>query len=112
MGRRRRRRPDPGPSAAEAAAEARRQAQRDADAMRAANEKNMALMQAKLDAVQKASAYSPNMKIASTQGDLGKGLSRTASNKKKKRAMRTRDTRIALDPSATGAATGSGQVNV
>tara|TARA_R100000781_G_scaffold36134_2_gene25666 strand:- start:2105 stop:2443 length:339 start_codon:yes stop_codon:yes gene_type:complete len=112
MGRRRRRAPDPGPSAEEASRAAREQAARDAAAMRSENERNMAVMQAKLDAVQKASAYSPNMRIASTQGDLGKGLSRTASNRKKKRAMRTRDTRIALDPSATGAATGSGQVNV
>ena len=112
MGRRRRRRPDPGPSAEEASRAARDQAARDAAAMRAENEKNMAIMQTKLDAVQKASAYSPNMKIASTQGDVGKGLGRAASNTKKKRAMRTRDTRIALDPSATGADTGSGQVNV
>ena len=112
MGRRRRRAPDPGPSAEEAARAAREQAARDAAAMRAENEKNMAIMQTKLDAVQKASAYSPNMKIASTQGDVGKGLGRTASNKKKKRAMRTRDTRIKLEPSPTGAAVGSGQVNV
>ena len=112
MGRRRRRRPDPGPSAAEAAAEARRQAQRDADAMRAANEKNMALMQAKLDAVKKASAYSPSMKTASTQGDVKQGLYRKKLTQKKARAMKTRGTRIALDPIAKQIGRDPGQVNV
>tara|TARA_R100001082_G_scaffold82820_1_gene49621 strand:- start:652 stop:987 length:336 start_codon:yes stop_codon:yes gene_type:complete len=111
MGRRRRRRPDPGPSAAEAAAEARRQAQLDTDAMRLRNEKNMAVMQAQLDAVKKASAYSPNMKIASTQGDVKQGLSRKKLTEKKARATKTRDTQIALDPNAK-IGRPPGQVNV
>ena len=112
MGRRRRRPRYTGPSPEQAAAEARARAAADAAAMRAENEKQMAVMQAKLDAVQKASAYNPNMKISSTQGDTGKGLSRAVTNQKKKRAMQTSKTRIALDQGSLGGAAGSGQVNV
>jgi len=112
MGRRRRAPSYSGPSPEQAAAEARAKAAADAAAMRAENDKQMAVMNAKLEAVSKASAYNPNMKIASTQGDMGKGLSRAATNQKKARAMKTSKTRIALDQGALGGAAGTGQVQV
>ena len=43
---------------------------------------------------------------------MGKGLSRAATNQKKKRAMKTSKTRIALDQGALGGSAGSGQVQV
>jgi len=100
--------------AAAAAAEARARADAEAARVRAEHEKQMAVMDAKIASVKKASAYNPNMKVAASQGDISKGLSRKASNLKKKRAMRTRDTRIRLDPQAgtAGSPVGSGQVNV
>jgi len=99
--------------AAQAAAQARARADAEAARVRSEHEKQMAVMDAKIASVKKASAYNPNMKVAASQGDLSKGLSRKASNLKKKRAMRTRDTRIRLDPqAAAGSPVGSGQVNV
>ena len=112
MGRRRRRPRYTGPSPEQAAAEARARAASDAAAMRAENDKQMAVMQAKLDAVKKASAYSPSMKTASTQGDVKQGLSRKKLTQKKARAMKTRGTRIALDPIAKQIGRDPGQVNV
>ena len=112
MGRRRRAPRYTGPSPEQAAAEARAKAAADAAEMRAENDKQMAVMNAKLEAVSKASAYNPNMKISSTQGDMGKGLSRATTNQKKSRAMKTSKTRIALDQGALGGAAGTGQVQV
>ena len=99
-----------GPSAEDAAAQARREAEAQAEKVRKENAAQMAIMQQRLDSVKKASAYNANMRGAN-QGDIGKGLSRKASNLKKARAMRTRDTRIRLDPQA-GTGQQAGAVNV
>ena len=99
-----------GPSPEEAAARAREEAAAAAEKVRKENAAQMAIMQQRLDSVKKASAYNANMRGAN-QGDIGKGLSRKASNLKKARAMRTRDTRIRLDPQA-GTGQQAGAVNV
>ena len=99
-----------GPSAEDAAAQARREAEAQAEKVRKENAAQMAIMQQRLDSVKKASAYNANMRGAN-HGDIGKGLSRKASNLKKARAMRTRDTRIRLDPQA-GTGQQAGAVNV
>jgi len=101
---------DVGPNPQDVAAQARAEAEAQAEKVRKENESQMAIMQQRLDSVKKASAYNANMRGAN-QGDIGRGLSRKASNTKKARAMRTRDTRIRLDPQA-GTGQQAGAVNV
>jgi len=87
-----------GPSPEEAAAAARKAAEEAAGKVRAENEAAMAQMQSKLDAVRKAQGQTfKGSNLASQQ----KGLSRSGLSEKRKRAKRTSDTKIALDPTAS-----------
>ena len=87
-----------GPTPEEAAAQARKAAEDAAGKVRAENEAAMAQMQSKLDAVRKAQGQTfKGSNLASQQ----KGLSRKGMSEKKKRAKKTSDTKIALDPTTS-----------
>ena len=87
-----------GPSPEEAAASARKAAEEAAAKVRAENEAAMSQMQSKLDAVRKAQGQTfKGSNLASQQ----KGLSRKGMSDKKKRAKKTSDTKIALDPTTS-----------
>jgi len=96
-----------GPSPEEAAAQARKAAEEAAAKVRAENEAAMAKMQTKLDAVRKAQGQTfKGANLASEQ----KGLSRSKISDKKKKAMRTSRTKIALDPTASYGSAGETQL--
>tara|TARA_R100000008_G_scaffold83265_1_gene68473 strand:- start:84 stop:413 length:330 start_codon:yes stop_codon:yes gene_type:complete len=95
-----------GPSPEEAAAQARKAAEEAAAKVRAENEAAMKEMQTKLDAVRKAGGQTFR---GSNLESKSQGLSREGASAKRKKAMRTRRTRIALDPQQ---ATGGGNINV
>ena len=87
-----------GPTPEEAAAQARKAAEEASAKVRAENEAAMSQMQSKLDAVRKAQGQTfKGSNLASQQ----KGLSRSGLSEKRKRAKRTSDTKIALDPNAS-----------
>ena len=88
-----------GPSPEEAAAAARKAAEEAAAKVRAENEAAMSQMQRKLDAVRKAQGQT--FKGSNLQSQQ-KGLSRKGMSEKRKKAMKTSKTKIALDPSAVG----------
>ena len=71
-------------------------------------------MQAQLDAIRKTSdAYQAPRPTGATSGDAMQGLSGVSRRKKEERRMRTRDTRIQLDPAgAAGGVAGSGMANI
>lgn len=101
-----------GPTPEEAAAQARKAAEEAAAKVRSENEALMQQMQNKLDAVRKAQGQTFK---GSNLGSINKGLSSGKLSQKRKRAMRTSKTRIALDPQASyggGGGAGSGQVEV
>jgi hypothetical protein len=98
-----------GPSPEEAAAQARKAAEEAAAKVRAENEAAMAKMQTKLDAVRKAQGQTfKGANLASEQ----KGLSRSGVSDKKKKAMRTSRTKIALDPTASYGAGAAGETQL
>ena len=87
-----------GPTPEEAAEQARKAAEEAAAKVRAENEAAMKEMQSKLDAVRKAQGQTfKGSNLASQQ----KGLSRRGMSKKRKKAMKTSKTKIALDPQAS-----------
>ena len=95
-----------GPTPEEAAEQARKAAEEAAAKVRAENEAAMSQMQSKLDAVRKAQGQT--FKGSNLQSQQ-KGLSRKGMSKKRKDAMKTSKTKIALDPVASsyaGAASG------
>ena len=84
-----------GPTPEQAAEQARQAAEAAAAKVRAENEAAMAQMQSKLDAVRKAQGQTfKGSNLESQQ----KGLSRKGMSDKKKKAMKTSKTKIALDP--------------
>ena len=95
-----------GPTPEQAAEQARKAAEEAAAKVRAENEAAMSQMQSKLDAVRKAQGQT--FKGSNLQSQQ-KGLSRKGMSKKRKDAMKTSKTKIALDPAASsyaGAASG------
>jgi len=101
-----------GPTPEEAAAQARKAAEEAAAKVRSENEALMQQMQRKLDAVRKAQGQTFK---GSNLGSINKGLSSGKMSQKRKRAMRTSKTRIALEGPGTGGGyggAGSGQVEV
>ena len=87
-----------GPSPEQAAEAARKAAEEAAGKVRAENEAAMKQMQSKLDAVRKAQGQTFK---GSNLGSQQKGLSRSGMSEKRKKAMKTSRTKIALDPTAS-----------
>ena len=87
-----------GPTPEEAAEQARKAAEEAAAKVRAENEAAMKQMQTKLDAVRKAEGQT--FKGSNLQSQQ-KGLSRAGMSEKRKKAMKTSKTKIALDPTAS-----------
>ena len=102
-----------GGAAARAAEDARRRANEDAARIQRENNARMAEMQAKLDAVKKASVYTNPVQTKATTGDISQGLDRSKAYAKRKRAMTSKKTRIALNPQGTAnvGGLGGGQAN-
>ena len=98
-----------GPSPEEAAAAARKQAEEAAAKVRAENEAAMKAMQTKLDAVRKAQGQT--FKGSNLQSQQ-KGLSRKGMSEKRKKAMKTSKTKIALDPQASYGSGDAGQTQL
>jgi hypothetical protein len=94
-----------GPTPEEAAAQARKAAEEAAAKVRAENEAAMKQMQTKLDAVRKAQGQT--FKGSNLQSQQ-KGLSRKGMSEKRKKAMKTSKTKIALDPAAASGYGGAG----
>ena len=95
-----------GPSPEEAAAQARKAAEKAAAKVKAENELAMKEMQTKLDAVRKAQGQTFR---GSNLESKSQGLSRAGVSAKKKKAWKTRRTRIPLDPKQ---ASGGGDINI
>jgi len=95
-----------GPSPEEAAASARKAAEEAAAKVRAENEAAMSQMQSKLDAVRKAQGQTFK---GSNLGSQQKGLSRSGMSEKRKKAMKTSRTKIALDPTERYGSSGAGE---
>jgi hypothetical protein len=98
-----------GPSPEEAAEQARKAAEEAAAKVRAENESAMAEMQSKLDAVRKAQGQT--FKGSNLQSQQ-KGLSRRGMSEKRKKAMKTSKTRIALDPQASYGSGAAGETQL
>ena len=98
-----------GPTPEQAAEQARKAAEEAAAKVRAENEAAMAQMQSKLDAVRKAQGQTFR---GSNIGLEQKGLSRGQNIQKRKKAMKTSRTRIALDPAASSGPSTGGQIQV
>ena len=98
-----------GPTPEEAAEQARKAAEEAAAKVRAENEAAMKQMQTKLDAVRKAQGQTfKGSNLESQQ----KGLSRKGMSEKRKKAMKTSKTKIALDPTATYGSSGAGETQL
>ena len=98
-----------GPTPEQAAEQARKAAEEAAAKVRAENEAAMSQMQRKLDAVRKAQgATFKGSNLESQQ----KGLSRKGMSEKRKRAMKTSKTKIALDPTASSGGYSPGETQL
>ena len=98
-----------GPTPEEAAEQARKAAEEAAAKVRAENEAAMSQMQSKLDAVRKAQGQTfKGSNLESQQ----KGLSRKGMSEKRKRAMKTSKTKIALDPTASSGGYSPGETQL
>ena len=98
-----------GPTPEQAAEQARKAAEAAAAKVRAENEAAMSQMQSKLDAVRKAQGQTfKGSNLESQQ----KGLSRKGMSEKRKRAMKTSKTKIALDPTAGYGSSGAGETQL
>ena len=98
-----------GPTPEEAAEQARKAAEEAAAKVRAENEAAMKQMQTKLDAVRKAQGQTfKGSNLESQQ----KGLSRKGMSEKRKRAMKTSKTKIALDPTASSGGYSPGETQL
>ena len=98
-----------GPTPEEAAEQARKAAEEAAAKVRAENEAAMSQMQSKLDAVRKAQGQT--FKGSNLQSQQ-KGLSRKGMSEKRKKAMKTSKTKIALDPTASSGTYQAGETSL
>ena len=98
-----------GPTPEQAAEQARKAAEEAAAKVRAENEAAMSQMQSKLDAVRKAQGQT--FKGSNLQSQQ-KGLSRKGMSDKKKKAMKTSKTKIALDPTTGYGSSAAGETQL